>query len=425
MLENFRKKIVFINVLFIGTILVTVCVISFLYNKKTLYESHNEQFINSCILLEETLISSNTINYRDIQDFILSKNIYIYLFDNGNLIDIRYGHNIADNALLLDLQLALKEESNDIILNQEQSSLTLNFQFISDKQDYFARYSLFNTTSENQLELIMAQSMESYQNKVLESLSLFTSLTIFSFVIIFILNNYFSKKAINPAIKAQKSQIEFIAAASHELKTPIAVIQSSAEMLCIDLEHQENYITNITSETKRMKRLVEDLLLLSSLDSNRAQFKKSLVDSEELLLSTYEKFLPITLKSKHKLQLLLQENELPKICVDSDRMIQVLAILLDNAISYTPSNTKIVISATEISGYLVISIIDHGEGILDKENIFVRFYRSDKSRTSKNHFGLGLSIANEIIKNFNGSISLIDTENGGATFIIKIPTCIK
>lgn len=103
--------------------------------------------------------------------------------------------------------------------------------------------------------------------------------------------------------------------------------------------------------------------------------------------------------------------------------MQVLGILLDNAIAHAQSNDTIQMGAKAEANYIVFYVKDHGCGIADKdkEKIFDRFDTGDASRTNKNHYGLGLSIAKEIVMLHHGTISLEDTPGGGCTFEIYIP----
>lgn len=124
-----------------------------------------------------------------------------------------------------------------------------------------------------------------------------------------------------------------------------------------------------------------------------------------------------------KLSVSLPEHSIPSCTCDRTRMQQVLAILLHNAISYTPDNGKIWLSLTFQNKYFNLSVADTGAGIPDeeKDKVFDRFYRSEQSRSAKGHFGLGLSIAYEIIAAHHGTIKISDTPNGGATFTISLP----
>ena len=130
---------------------------------------------------------------------------------------------------------------------------------------------------------------------------------------------------------------------------------------------------------------------------------------------------------EHDLRTLRKREEyLPPLFSDEDRLSQIISIFLDNAISYSPEKSVILLDASIGKNYLTISIIDHGIGISenDKNHIFDRFYRCDKSRTQKGHYGLGLSVANELVSLLGGKIYLSDTPGGGCTFTIAIPWSI-
>ena len=106
-----------------------------------------------------------------------------------------------------------------------------------------------------------------------------------------------------------------------------------------------------------------------------------------------------------------------------ERISQVLGILLDNAISYVPANGKIVLSLSQTETHFLIRVKDNGPGIPDsaKTSVFRRFYQADSARNNRQHFGLGLCIAYEIISLHKGTISVLDTPGGGSTFQISLP----
>ena len=149
-----------------------------------------------------------------------------------------------------------------------------------------------------------------------------------------------------------------------------------------------------------MARLIDDMLLLTSMDTRTWQIDKEPIEIDTLLVETYEAFLPLFRQNDLSLILNLQEDELPIIYGDKDRLKQILAILLDNALSYTPPGKKVTLQGSVSSSYLHIEVEDQGIGIPDndKKLIFDRFYRVDKSRNDKKHFGLGLCIANELVQ---------------------------
>ena len=119
----------------------------------------------------------------------------------------------------------------------------------------------------------------------------------------------------------------------------------------------------------------------------------------------------------------LPEEEIPPCPCDPERISQVLGILLDNAISYVPENGKIILSLSQTKTHFLICVKDNGPGIPDsaKTSVFRRFYRADSARNNRQHFGLGLCIAYEIISLHKGTIAVLDTPGGGSTFQISLP----
>ncbi len=234
------------------------------------------------------------------------------------------------------------------------------------------------------------------------------------------------RQAMKPTEKTMQSQKNFIAAVSHELKAPLAVLLSATDAIETSPDctpNIKNHVSLMETEVSRMARLIQDLLLLSSIDAGNWIFHKSKLNVDTLLISLYEKFEIVCRRKAIVLQIEMPEECLPPLFSDEDRLSQIISIFLDNAISYSPEQSSILLEASIKKNNLSISIIDHGIGISkeDKEHIFDRFYRCDKSRTKKGHYGLGLSVADELVSLLDGKINLSDTPGGGCTFTITIP----
>ena len=248
-----------------------------------------------------------------------------------------------------------------------------------------------------------------------------------SFLCIFLLSRFLFKRAFEPTEKILKGQKEFVAAASHELKSPLAVIMTSAEKLQ-DTVPQDNPqiqsgLQTIDSECMRMSRLVRDMLLLASSDADKWTVQTAEINVDTLLISLYEAYEPVCIKEKLHLNLDLNKTSFPKLITDRERLYQILSVFMDNAIYYSPPGASIDICASLLPKEIAISIVDHGCGIADKDKpyIFDRFYCADKSRSDKTHFGLGLSIAFELSKMLGGTVGHTDTAGGGATFYVTLP----
>ena len=233
---------------------------------------------------------------------------------------------------------------------------------------------------------------------------------------------------LKPIQESQQKQTSFVASASHELRTPLAVILSSAECFeNVDHDRQISFLNTIILEGRRMSRLIEDMLTLTESDSHRFSVQKKPVELDTLLLNTFEAFEALAKEKSLSLSLTLPDDSLPVCNCDPDRIRQVISILLHNAISYTPEHGKIHISLSygksSVKPNFYLSVSDNGIGISndDKKKIFDRFYRADKSRSTKEHFGLGLSIACEIIHSHHGSITVADSKEGGSVFTVCLP----
>ena len=233
-------------------------------------------------------------------------------------------------------------------------------------------------------------------------------------------------KIFKPVGQNIQNQKEFISYASHELKAPLAIIQasnSSSESASADAQ------ATISNACSRMSRLISDMLLLATTENADMPLNLIPADVSAMLIGLYETHLPLCRETHHILQLDLPDDLLPEIAIDEARIVQVLSILISNAISYSPAGSEITlyVDMENVDIFakksLCIKVIDHGIGIPDteKKRIFDRFYRVDKSHKDKHHYGLGLSIAQNIILLHKGTLEVKDTEGGGSTFCITLP----
>ena len=220
---------------------------------------------------------------------------------------------------------------------------------------------------------------------------------------------------------------EFVADVSHELKTPITTIMGYADTLLegeYDKETQTEFLNVISSEARRMARLVTDLLDLSRLDSNKKKIKKTNFDLGDLAKECVQKLAIETKKKGHSVECLVTAD-VPPVYADKDDIQRVILNILTNSIKYTPDGGNIKVYVGFVYSDAYIKIIDNGIGIPEEDlnRIFERFYRVDKSRSREmGGTGLGLSIAKEILDKNGGSIDIKSQVNKGTEVVIKIPT---
>ena len=226
---------------------------------------------------------------------------------------------------------------------------------------------------------------------------------------------------VKPVEEAFTKQKQFISDASHELKTPIAVILSNSELL-EDQIGENKQLIYIKNECDRMHELVSSLLTLTRLDQTpyKDMERNDFCISDTIL----ERILPMESVAFEKGVMMDYENVTPALHYYGvrEQIGQVAAILIDNAITYTDKDGTITISLWQTSHHVNLTVANTGKEIpvSEREKLFERFYRSDESRHRANgHFGLGLSIAKTIVTNHKGQIS-VDCADGVTTFTVKL-----
>ena len=236
------------------------------------------------------------------------------------------------------------------------------------------------------------------------------------------------KESFDDLYSSESARRELIANVSHDLRTPLASIQSFVEALEDDVVQDkvtfQRYLHTIRMETKRLGGLIHDLFELSSMEAQGDVFDPQPYHTDELLIGALESF-SLHLEEKQLKVEIQMPDRLPAAMMMPAQIKRVLSNLLQNAIQYSPNEGKIVLSAVEQDhDFLRISVIDEGEGIeaAETSRIFERFYRVDKSR-SKNSggAGLGLAIAKSIVQLHGGEIGVRSSPRAGSCFWFTLP----
>ena len=230
-------------------------------------------------------------------------------------------------------------------------------------------------------------------------------------------------RSLGPAQKAWDQQQIFVSNASHELRTPLTLIRATADygLRKHPQEEQSKLLTDILNECDYMDHLVDDLLLLSRLDDKRLKLDFDLIPLQELFSETLHQI--DKLDPDNNLTIQLDATPI-QIRADRTRLRQILLILLDNALRFTPSNGSIHLSASQNSKIVQINISDTGQGIAPEHlaRIFDRFYQvsapeNEGSRTN----GLGLSIARSLVEAQGGSIQISSQLGEGTQVRLLFP----
>ena len=248
-----------------------------------------------------------------------------------------------------------------------------------------------------------------------------------SFVGIFFLSMGLAYWITKPVERAWNQQRQFVADASHELKTPLTVILSNTDMLlnqCTEAdEHSEKRLGNIRAESIRMKGLVEDMLDLARSDAGRLKQQLAPVSVSDTVMDAVLLFEALVFERQKELQYQIEENL--SVLGSGDRLKQLTEILLDNAMKYSPEQGCIWVKLERNSAKtLRLMVANTGDTMTPEQcrRIFERFYRTDPARQNNGGYGLGLSIASSIVTEMGGKI-WCESRNGINSFFVQLPLC--
>jgi signal transduction histidine kinase len=238
---------------------------------------------------------------------------------------------------------------------------------------------------------------------------------------------FLSGRALIPIQSAFRRQQEFVADASHELRTPLTVLRSATDLLS---RHREDRLADhaellqdIQAEIRRMQLLAQDLLTLARSDQGALQLMTAPLDLSGVASEVVRRMLPLAQNRQQILQLHAATDEL-LVDVDPERLQQVIVILIDNALKYSPEGGRIDVRVHSEGHRAVLEVADTGRGIAPEHlpRLFDRFYRGDAARSrSTGGSGLGLSIAKMLVDAHGGELSLSSSVGVGTVARVQLP----
>ena len=432
MLKPLSKKL---NTLFIMVImLIITSIMIILCNNYVHMEQSSEVLLFQRMVTQMIYrLEENNQNFESIVDSYHEYKypIFCYIQDTSGRMIYRTDSDFPTDtdALLERFRTQAGKEDTYIITNDNKPATDQSGVFLfngTKNDDYLGILATIVMQNNTVYHLSLIYRQQSLFDILTKQAFLYVSLWCLSLIAVTVMSHLLIKKALKPTEVMLKSQKDFIASASHELKSPLAVILANAEkleQLQIDNTEFRKSVKILDKECMRMSKLVRDMLLLASSDAKSWTICKNTIDIDTLLISLYETYEPICINRKICLRLEISETSYPKFCADEERLFQILTIYMENAIHHSTGNKQIEIKTAVTAKHITFFVIDHGKGIPedDKPYIFNRFYCADKSRTDKSNFGLGLSIADELAKMMNGKVGCKDTDGGGATFFVTLP----
>ena len=342
---------------------------------------------------------------------------------NLRIIAIERAENgdVSANSLINSSYL---EYFADIKFNEENLNQVYE---VSVNNKYFYRAINAKYTSRTTGETTYVQLLINI-NSEKEMMKIFSNTLVIGFsiimVVILVLTYILTRKAMDPIIKNYEKQVEFVQNASHELRTPLTIIQAKQEMLLQSpnskIIDKSEEIAMTLNETRRITKLLKELMDLARADSLKETINKSKQDLNKLI---YDIAIPYKEMSEMQNKTFnLELNAVNECNVDPNKIKQLMVILMDNALKYTEEGDKITISTRNKDDKFFIEVKDTGIGISDEgiKHAFERFYREDKARTrEKGGSGLGLSIAQTIVKQHGGSIKIEHNNPKGTIIIVR------
>ena len=330
-----------------------------------------------------------------------SRFFVVWSDNNDNIIDVN-----IEQISAIDNEMAQKYALK--VLNTGKKYGQLNGYKFAVKEIGTSKMTFFMDTSEQR---------ENFRVVLFVS----TAIAILCWLVLLVIVILLSGKVIRPVLVGIEKQKQFITNAGHEMKTPLAIIQSNNETMM--LIHGENkYNAHIRTQTKRLNGLMSNLLTLAKLDEE-IPFSTELTNVNELV----QELLPFYCEESLTRNIHFDINIEPDIVIQThkDSFRQMLMILLDNAIKYTPGNGKIHVSIAKSGKHILIIEENTCDPSLepDVERLFERFYRGDAARTQTKDtsgYGIGLSAARAICENFGGKLTAEYTSNESICFTAKL-----
>lgn len=411
MITKLRNKFILINMILISIVLVIIFSAVYMSTRQRLS-------VESMDALQRALRDDKKMEFRpdDLrgpgpnQGFMALPTFTVRLDEDNKVI--------SANGQLFDLSdaEALQQTVDLCLVSQENTGVIEDADLRFLKQD----------TPEGMKIAFVDRSQEISTLNSLVRTSLLVGLG--SLLVFFMISLYLGKWALRPVKKAWQQQRQFVADASHELKTPLTVILANAEIVLshgeATVRQQSKWLEYIQAEARRMSSLVDSMLFLAKADEGKNQVIFSRLNLSDTVWGAVLPFEPVIFEQNKTLD---SEIE-PDLYINGDelKIKQLIGILLDNACKYSNDLGRIQVRLYRQGEKIKLTVSNTGEVIPAEQlnSIFERFFRVDKSRArEQGGYGLGLAIAQSIAEMHNASISVHSTPEAGTTFTITFAAC--
>lgn len=365
------------------------------------------------------LVIDDTVAYKSTND-----RLFFYVLDaDGRLLNFARASYRIEPFILDAMSNWQASDGEAVVLAKLNSN--------GQKTKIMMMTKSINDPGNNHQTVYVGKDVTALYNGLDKATTIMAILGLLALLIATVVGHILSGKAMIPLRAAYEKQRQFAADASHELRTPLAVVMASADLLESDPSIKSPFlkqvIADVRDEVKKMTKLVSDLLIVARSDNKALKFKPTKFDLGAVVAQTARLMQPLAEQKK----ITLVAEEMPKnmIYADEQKIRQLILILVDNAVKYTPEGGCVTVHFCKAEkGKVAFAVADTGIGIAkeDQDKVFDRFYRVDKARSREmGGNGLGLAIAQEIVNMHRGNISLSSELGKGTTFVVTLRVRVK
>lgn len=390
--------------------------------QNALYQEVDDQMLEAVdhIALNEDdafnnfLYGKDIIYYDDGSNYVISYKIFLLLRDpDGNILNADY---LVSFDYMMNIDFSIEDKGHLRVEKAERNGTTL----------YYRTYTMAINTSDgktNYLQMVTdSTDIEMALQIILKVLILSTAAAM---ILVVVVGWYLSKALVKGVEEGWEKQDEFISYASHELRSPLAVIHSSLELLLDTpgkkIIDRSELIMNSLSETDRLRRMTNNLIEMVKIQASEMQLDYNVIVLKEMVEGFIEPFKYQAEATGKKLEYSIQDDMV--IVGDRQLLTELMVILMENALKYTEVGDYIKLNAFNTESSDVIEVIDSGVGISDEamEKVFTRFYREERQQTKTDGSGLGLFVASLIADRHGGIIVAKHNRPKGTIFTVTLP----
>lgn len=377
--------------------------------------ANNVAYAQSFLIQHQEIMFDDDEKYKDGQD-----RMFFYVFDTeGRLLNFSRAP-FTTEPFVLDAIQNWSVPLSDVAIFTKKNKIDFQYKLMMTAQPILL-------DGEKIGMVYVGKDVTAIYNGLRKSIFILGGFSLLALCIAALAGHIMSGKAIVPLKDAYEKQRQFAADASHELRTPLSVVMASADLLendpSITSPFLKQVIGDVRDEVKKMTKLVSDLLTVARSDNQKLTLTREKFDVSEMLLQTIRRMQPLA--AKKEITLSGDIAEAVEIRADEQKIKQLLLILVDNAVKYTPEGGQIQVSleGKTDKGRVRIHVKDSGIGIAeeDQPHVFDRFFRVDKARSRElGGNGLGLAIAREIVNLHKGKISVSSKPGEGSIFTVEL-----